>query len=69
MSGAVRGLLATRRNTRPLSVGVSDCSTTTQTENIKHFQWRVMSDCTMLIFSRWGVETPHAPRNLAHEHL
>jgi hypothetical protein len=53
-----------------LLVGETDSSAIyTRTENIKHFEWRVASECTVQMLSGWIVVTRHATRNLAHAHL
>jgi hypothetical protein len=56
--------------TEGTAIGMGDrlcyCDTHyTQTENIRHFEWRAVCECTVLMFSGWVVETRNSPRNLA----
>jgi hypothetical protein len=37
----------------------------TQAENIKHFELRVVSECTVRMLAGWVVATRHSPRNVA----
>jgi len=41
----------------------------TQTENIEHFDLRIVSKSTVLLLSVWGVVSLSLPRNLEHAHL
>jgi hypothetical protein len=50
---------------RRLLVGATD-SSTTRTENIRHFEYRVVNECTVRIPSEWTAATRYSPRNLAH---
>jgi hypothetical protein len=44
-----------------LLVGATVCTITTQTENIQHLEYRVVSEGTVRMLSRWVVETRHLP--------
>ena len=44
-------------------------TTDTQTENMKLFEWRAVSECTVLMFSGWVVATRRSTRNDALANL
>jgi hypothetical protein len=69
VAGAVRGT-AVYGAEYWTAIGRSDIqfSYHTHTENIKHFDYRPVSEFTVRMLAGWAVETCHLPRNLAHEH-
>jgi len=52
-----------------LFMGTADCSAVTHTENIKDFEWCVVSRCTMQMLSKLVVVTCLMPQNLTHADL
>ena len=44
-----------------LLVGAPDSSTTPQAENIRHFEYPIVSVCTERMLSGWVVATRHSP--------
>ena len=60
------GVLTVRRTTGLLLVGATLLCSCIQTENIKHFEERVVSDCTVRMLSAWVVATLDSRRNFAH---
>ena len=40
----------------------------TQIENLKHFEWLVLSEWSVRMLTRWVVVTRHTPRYLANAH-
>ena len=53
------------------AIGRSDIqfSRYTETENIKHFEERVVCKCTVRMLTGWIVATGHPPRNATRAHL
>jgi hypothetical protein len=68
VSNAVRGVLTVRGTRELLLVGTTDCCEYTKTENIKHFECCVLSDCTLWTFSGWIIASRHSPRYLSRAH-
>ena len=68
VSNAVRGVLIIGGTRGPLLVGTTDFYGYTKTENIKHFGYCVLSDCTLWTFSGWIIVTRHSPRYLSRAH-
>jgi hypothetical protein len=65
---AVRGVLIVGGTRGLLLVGTTDCYEYTKTENIKHFEYCVLSDCTSWTFSGWIIATRHSPWYLSPAH-
>ena len=63
VSGAERGMLTTG-----LVSGTTGNCSTTETENIRHFEYRVMGQCSMRMLSERAVVTGQWPWNLALSH-
>ena len=62
ISNTVRGVLIVGGTRGLLLVGTTDCYEYTKTEKIKHFEYCVLSDCTLWTFSGWIIATRHSPR-------
>ena len=62
---AVRGVLTIGGTRELLLVGSMDCYEYTKTENVKHFEYCVLSDGTLWTFSGWIIATSHSPRYLS----
>jgi len=68
VSNAVRGVLPIGGARELLLVGTTDSYEYTKTENIKHFEYCVLSDCTLWTFSGWIIATRHSTRYLSRAH-
>jgi hypothetical protein len=65
VSNAVRGVFIIGGTGELLLVGTTDCYEYTKTENIKHFEYCVLSDCILWTFSGWIIATRHSPQHLS----
>ena len=68
VSNKMRGVLTIGGTRKLLLVGTTDCCEYTKTENIKHFEYCVLSDCILWTFSGWIIATRHSPRYISRAH-
>ena len=68
LSKMVRGVLTIGGTRVLLLVGATDCYNYTQTETIKNFEYCVLSEFTVCMFSGWIIATRRSPRYLARAH-